>query len=246
MNGDLDKQDNLLDTTDCLEAVSVFRGWKNFLFVIAFCCLLVLQAAFLIAVVKTKAHGKPVEDAKSSPAAQLDIKIPSLANLPNDVNISTAVQKVTADANAQPEEASKGLLRFVKLAHIQWAVRFVNFILVLVATLYCLTMLFSLKVSLLGRLGGINHICRAFFISLLFLVILLPWQIPFGPVVKGAMFTADELVTRCQADRSGIFTAILFYLRFIGYWIVVVAALFFAQLRSGRWTRATLRRLEII
>ena len=48
MNGDLDKQDNLLDTTDCLEAVSVFRGWKNFLFVITFCCLLVLQAAFLI------------------------------------------------------------------------------------------------------------------------------------------------------------------------------------------------------
>ena len=98
----------------------------------------------------------------------------------------------------------------------------------------------------MGRLGGINHISRAFFISLTFLVLLLPWQELFGPVVKGAIFTAEELTCRCQSDKGGIFGVILFYLRFTGYWIVVLLILLFAQLRSGRWTRATLRRLEII
>ena len=48
MNENQGKQDNLLDTTDCLEAVGVFRGWKNFLFIIAACCLLVLQTSFWV------------------------------------------------------------------------------------------------------------------------------------------------------------------------------------------------------
>ena len=37
---------SLLDTTDSLEAVGVFRGWKNFMFLIVFLCLLIVQAAF--------------------------------------------------------------------------------------------------------------------------------------------------------------------------------------------------------
>ena len=53
-----DNQDNLLDTTDCLEAVSVFRGWKNFLFVITFFSLLLLQVVFWMAVVKSNNEKK--------------------------------------------------------------------------------------------------------------------------------------------------------------------------------------------
>ena len=39
---------DLLDTTDCLEAVGVFRGWKNFLFLVVLLCLLLLQASFYL------------------------------------------------------------------------------------------------------------------------------------------------------------------------------------------------------
>ena len=46
MNQDQTNQSNLLDTTDCLEAMGVFRGWKNFLFIIMIFCLLVLQVSF--------------------------------------------------------------------------------------------------------------------------------------------------------------------------------------------------------
>ncbi len=246
-------QDNLLDTTDCLEAVSVFRGWKNFLFIITFFSLLLLQTVFWVAVVKSSNEKKDAlltvegKETQTEPVVTLD---PVVLQLPNDVNfISEAAKQVTADANGQNAETPssvKGVLRFVKFEHLEWTVRFVNFVLVLAATLYCLSLLFSVKISLLGRLGGINHISRAFFISLTFLVLLLPWQELFGPVVKGAIFTAEELTYRCQSDKGSIFGTMLFYLRFTGYWIVVVLTLLFAQLRSGRWTRATLRRLEII
>ncbi|MBN2594218.1 MAG: hypothetical protein JXA81_11985, partial [Sedimentisphaerales bacterium] len=48
MNENQAGPNNLLDTTDCLEAVGVFKGWKNFLFVIVLLCLLFLQASFLL------------------------------------------------------------------------------------------------------------------------------------------------------------------------------------------------------
>ncbi|MHC4679346.1 MAG: hypothetical protein ACYTEK_11670, partial [Planctomycetota bacterium] len=37
---------DLLDTTDCLEAVGVFKGWKNFFFIIIVLCLVLLQTCF--------------------------------------------------------------------------------------------------------------------------------------------------------------------------------------------------------
>src|SRR4030066_1215012 len=48
MNENQASQNSLLDTTDCLEAVGVFKGWKNFLFVIVLLCLLLLQTSFLL------------------------------------------------------------------------------------------------------------------------------------------------------------------------------------------------------
>jgi hypothetical protein len=39
-------QGALIETTDCLEAVGVFRGWKNLFFLIAVVGLLLVQAAF--------------------------------------------------------------------------------------------------------------------------------------------------------------------------------------------------------
>ncbi len=130
-------------------------------------------------------------------------------------------------------------------------IHFFNFILIPAAVLYCLTMLFCLKVSLLGRLGGINHISRAFFLSLTMLVLLLPWQKFFDGIFLGAMYVPEELLSRCDAlcaSEGGckIFCTILYYLRFTGYWLLVTLLLLFAQYRSIRWANTILRRLEII
>ena len=232
MNDNQAKESSLVDTTDCLEAVGVFRAWKNAFFVIALVSLLLLQASFCL--VKT-GYVTPADD---TPVAGVQEQI------------KKAAEKVTTDPNQtitaipEPPKTSLFELTFKRLAGL---IRLFNFVLILAAILYCLTMLFSLKVSLLGRLGGINHIARAFFLSLAFAVFLLPWQRFFPGVVFGAMYTPGEL--RCACAKAGdynIFYTILHYLRFTGYWLLVLLLLIFAQLRSGRWAKAILRRLEVI
>ena len=46
MNENRASPNNLLDTTDCLEAVGVLKGWKNLLFIIMVLCIVLLQACF--------------------------------------------------------------------------------------------------------------------------------------------------------------------------------------------------------
>ncbi len=226
------KESSLVDTTDCLEAVGVFRAWKNFLFVISICCLFLLQASFCL--VKT-GYVTPADD---TPAVGVQEQIKKAA----DKVIADPNQLITAIP--EPQKSSLFELTFERLA---WLIRLFNFVLILTAILYCLTMLFSLKVSLLGRLGGINHIARAFFLSLTFAVLLMPWQRFFPGVVIGAIFTPAELQSACaKAGDYNIFATILHYLRFTGFWLLVLLLLIFAQLRSGRWSKAILRRLEVI
>jgi len=239
MNENQAKPSNLLDTTDCLEAIGVFRGWKNALFIIAILCLLLLQLSFWLV---DTGYVKADDSAKSAT---------SVVVAEDTEKIEEAAKKVAAELNQPTEAAPKQQQvksRFgIKIEHLTWLIRFLDFVLILAAILYCLTMLFSLKVSLLGRLGGINHISRAFFLSLVFLVLLLPWQRFFAGVVAGAIYTPQELLS-CYAagDDRGVFGTTLYYLRFTGYWLLVLLLLIFSQLRSARWAKATLRRLEVI
>ena len=241
MNEGQTNPNDLLDTTDCLEAIGVFRGWKNFLFVIAICCLLVMQVSFWLV---NTGYVRADDDTNSDS---------SVAVVKDTEQIKEAAKQVAAEPN-QPAEAApqkpqqQASPRFgIKFEQLAWLIRFFNFVLILTAALYCLTMLFSLKVSLLGRLGGINHICRAFFLSLTFLVLLLPWQRFFAGVVVGAMYTPQELSSSyANTEISGIFGAILYYLRFTGYWLVVMLLLIFSQFRSVRWAKTVIRRLEVI
>lgn len=236
MNENQAKESSLVDTTDCLEAVGVFRGWKNFLFVISLCSLLMLQVSFWLVKI---GYVEPAGDAAAVGAAGPE-------------QIKKPTETVAIDPNQpiklalKPEKSSLFGMTFNRLS---WLIRFFDFVLILTAILYCLTMLFSLKVSLLGRLGGINHIARAFFLSLTFAVLLMPWQrfFPGMVVVVGAMYTPAELQSACaKADEYNIFATILHYLRFTGYWLLVLLLLIFAQLRGSLWAKAILRRLEVI
>ena len=170
---------------------------------------------------------------------------------PQDANQPTpaAPNQPAPAVSERPSKKPKIRLHFaVTTAQLSWLVRFTDCVLVLAAVLYCLTMLFSLKVSMLGRLGGINHISRAFFLSLAFVVLLLPWQkfFLFPHLVVGAIYTPEELFSGGTGQGKHIFGTVLHYLRFCGYWVLVMLLLIFAQLRSGRWTKAILRRLEVI
>jgi hypothetical protein len=311
----------LLDTTDCLEAVGVFKGWKNFLFIIVLVCLLLLQASFLlvdtgyIEIEQQAVGGEPavmsdvtvLEQESVEPVAEEPQKIiepmmesavetaepaetveaeqvtepekvvepeetsePEKATEPEEAKEpeeemdepEEVVEPNEADEPNQPaEEVSKAsghnlqraiawppteFLSGITFEFLSWVIRVTNAVLILTATLYCLSMLFSLKVSMLGRLGGINHISRAFFLSLLMLILLLPWQRIFGSMVPGAIYTPEELLEWCSAETGDVLDKVIYYLRFSGYWLLILLLLILSQIRSIRWGKAILRRLEII
>ncbi len=267
MNENQIKPDNLIDTTDCLEAVGVFRGWKNFLFAIVILSLFLLQISFWLVNV---GYVKTCDDTKSSPPAAATKDTEQIGEVVKEASdetskigeaakqvavepskIEKAAKQVATEPNQPTETApqqqeSKFRLE-ITFKQLAWLIRFLNFVLIPAAALYCLTMLFSLKVSLLGRLGGINHIARAFFLSLVMLVLLLPWQRFFCGIVVGAIYTPGELVRWYTVETTGgIFGIIFYYLRFTGYWLLVLLLLIFSQFRSIRWAKAILRRLEVI
>jgi hypothetical protein len=104
---------------------------------------------------------------------------------------------------------------------------------------------FGLMVSLVGRLGGINHISRAFVLALITAVLLIPWQV-LGLNVLGVTWTPDELLRWLPTKGTDLWNTVIFYLRFSGYWAAVTLLLLLSQIRSTCWSKSILRRLEII
>lgn len=259
MNRNKAGPNNLMDTTDCLEAVGVFKGWKNFFFVIVILCLLLLQLCFLpvdrgyIKIGDQAGSNAPAVAGELAAEKAQDVREPAKQVSPGQIESNSALSQTESTTKAAALEiqpaigwAPADFLSRITYEQLTWLIRFVNAVLILTATLYCLTLFFSLKVSMQGRLGGINHISRAFFLSLLMLVLLLPWQKIFGLVVTGAIYTPDELVKWYSAGSNNMFDIALYYLRFSGYWLLIFLLLIFSQIRSFRWTKAILCRLEII
>ena len=292
------KKTDIVDTTDCLEAVSAFKAMKNFLFVVVLICLLLLQGAFVLERCGWIEKGGCVGE-----EVLCDVAACSCSELPACDDIEETVEEVEEDVesvemgiedsgsivlepaveNPEPDEADEldaeaetediaeaaatvaeglepeeqeqaesnnmDIIAVLKpeCSHIFGLVRACNFIVVIAAVLYCITLFMSIKISLSGRLGGINHISRAFFLSLFALIILLPWQLVFPAVVKGAIYTPQELL--CSGGLitgSSIVSVIFCYLRFTGLWLLVLLLLICSQLRARKWSRATLRRLGIL
>jgi len=247
---------NLIDTTDNLEAVAVMRSMKNIFFIIVIVCLVLTQAIFWAVnrgCIKTDKQAKTTESAiiitETSSAAATE-----KAAKGNATEIGQAAKTVLADTNQQAQAQSKPTLKFCPMRNVaakitseqlSLAIRTVNFVLILSAILYCLTMLFLLKISLTGRLGGINHIARAFFLSLIILVLILPWQRFFPGVVAGVIYTPEELLNACASQTTDMLGNIMFYLRYVVFWALTMVFLICAQFRSARWVKNTLRRLEV-
>jgi hypothetical protein len=229
-------QSHMIETTDCLEAVGVFRGWKNFFFLLVVVCLVLSQACFWLVNLRLVAVPAPAVEPMTEAEA-----------------VSAVAAEMVADANDTSTpvlgQKSKVRLPFIESLtweHIKRTIELVDGVWIITAGLFCLAMFFSLMVSLIGRLGGINHIARAFFLSLIMFVLIVPWQELIGSSVIGVAYTPAELVKWIANKGSGFTYTLLFYLRFAAYWILAMLLLILSQSRSARWTKAILRRLEII
>jgi len=270
---DTQNQVDIINTTDCLEAVSAFKGAKNFLFMVALICLFLTQAIFWVdcaglidksdpcgkclqacakagvCIISQEKADEPDTIASQAAIAVADtkkgIKLPKPAkSAKSAAKQAPAAETVPAEPTQAPAEAVPKKFKPLRPSCRQAAclIKCCNFILIIVVFLYCVTMFMNIHISLVGRLGGINHISRAFLQSLFAMAFLLPWQCCLPNVVYGAIYMPAELLCRQGAADSMLMT-ILCYLRFTGPWAIVLLLLIFAQFRSIRWARATLRRL---
>lgn len=242
---------NLIDTTDNLEAIAVMRSMKNIFFIIVIVCLVLMQAIFWTinrGCIKTDKQAQITE-------STIVLTEASFSTASENAATGNATETGQADTNqqaqAQPKPTPKvcpmrNVVAKITPEQLSMAIRTVNFVLILSAILYCLTMLFLLKISLTGRLGGINHIARAFFLSLIMLVLILPWQRFFPGVIAGVIYTPEELLNVCASQPTDMFGNIMFYLRYVVFWVLTMLLLICAQSRSARWAKNTLRRLEVV
>ena len=257
---EMSKISDVVDTTDCLEAIGACKCMKNFLFVVVLICLLLLQGVFWL---NTTGNIDMGEEAVQAPAATVDVqdeqpdKAPVTVKTAEDTQAGEAVKKVTGQENEAVEEtvadvtqepAVDKISKYVtpKHAHAVGLIRVCNFVLIVTATLYCLVLLVSLKVSLIGRLGGISHISKAFFLSLFALAILLPWQSFFNGFAVGAIYAPEELFSGWTSWGDTLVCKIFYYLRFSGLWLLTLLLIMMAQCRSGKWSRTTLKRLGVL
>ena len=230
-----------VETTDCLEAVSVFRGWKNLFFVVLLLSLLLTQAAFWAINLGIVASPVPeVEVAGELPEGR-DVDLDALEP-PPDGEVGPAEQ-TPGPENGDLLENVLGEFDYAGLAH---AIELVNGILIIAAALFCFALFFSLMVSLVGRLGGIRHVSRAFILSLILLALMLPWQRLLNSTIVGVVWAPAELAEWLESRDDTVVNTVIFYLRFTGYWLVALLLLIMAQARTARWSKAIVRRLEII
>ncbi len=232
MNGTPDTQGNMIETSDSLEAVGVFRGWKNIFFAIVLVCLLLTQAAFWL--INLKIVAAPAATTSESTAAPTAVA-------------ATPVQ--TGTPAAEKGGATSGLVaKLMPTLDFDYTARvvtLVNGVLLVAGILLAASTFFGLMVSLVGRLGGINHISRAFVLAVIAAVLLVPWQV-LGLNVLGVTWTPAELVRWLPSKGTDLWNTVIFYLRFSGYWAAVALLVLLAQIRSTCWSKSILRRLEII
>jgi len=234
MNESPASSSSAIEMNDSLEAISVFRGWKNIFFAVLLACLLLTQIAFWLINLRIVQAPATTEPGVGSPVA-----------------VATAPGKPASPAGETSKPATTGsgfpgsLFGGLNFDRVARAVELLNGVLVVVAVLLAASIFFGLMVSLVGRLGGLNHVSRAFILSLIAVVLLVPWQL-LGLNVLGVTWTPNELVQWLPARSASFWNTVIFYLRFTGYWAAIVLLLLLSQARTTRWSKSILRRLEII
>ena len=218
----------MIDTTDCLEAVSVFRAWKNFFFLVVLVCLLIVQIAFWL----VDARMVPIPPERTNPSGVTNLS-PIVPTPAVTAPSPSATEPNSAEATQGPAAEGPAILSWLTFARLERIIELANGVLIIAASLFCLSTFFSLTVSLIGRLGGINHIARAFFLSLIMLVLVLPWQKMLALAVPGVVYTPAELIAWMSTKTATTLSTVIYYARFSGYWVVVLLLLIAAQLRSA-------------
>ncbi len=164
----------------------------------------------------------PVREASGTPPATASTQ-PTTATAP-------AAGRDAAGADARLARAEKWQLA---MSHGLGAAKFLAPV---TALLMCITVLFAVTLSLVGRLGGMSGLIGSFYWSLLLLAMVVPWQdiFPGQGMARGAVFGLSELQSgqlRWQMSSQAMLDAIGYFGRFAAYPAAALVAWLIVQIR---------------
>jgi len=212
---------------DAWGAYKSFRGIRFLFFLLTFIGLIALQGAFW-------AVDRGFTDAPQNPNQFVII-----SGTPNQYAPSFEFLQ------DQPQESAPDQSNIDIIA---MTLDITNYVIPFCVIVYCLSLLFGLKLALVGRLGGLTPSSKAFFLSLILLVLIMPWLKIIDVAIPTAMFGTSELAekfSRFQENKpdTDMLGYAAYYGRFCGLWLLAFLLLLMAQLRGFQATKKIRLRL---
>lgn len=216
----------LEDQQDAWEAYSTFRTARTLFFALLLIGLLIAGSCFWV-----------VNQGLVDQALELTGQNATL------IPLGFSGESGESQKNNQQTELVNSLNDLVRISLSIW-----NLVMAFCALLFCLTLLIGLKLALVGRLGGLAEAGKAFFLSLMVMVLIVPWQSIITPQSPGALFRYDYLIDRYLEMRSqpeaGLIPKLGYYGRFIGLWGLSIILLLMSLRRSRQASGKIKARLE--
>ncbi len=99
------------------------------------------------------------------------------------------------------------------------------------AVLYCLSLWMGLNLAMVGRLSGLAPASRAFFLSMILLIFVVPWQRIFNLEIPGVLFTYEQVFEAYSKIRSDeeFMQRMFYYSRFVALWVIAFIVLIATQ-----------------
>jgi len=211
-----------VEQNDALEAYNTFRTARNLFFGLLLAGLIVVQAVFWVVNVGAVDDGLK-NYSSCCPLAKTGPDSPDQAN---------------SDAASQESNQVFSII-------VRSCLRVCSLVLMFAAILYCLVLLIGMKLSLVGRLGGLADTGKAFFAALIVMVLVLPWQGLVAYDIWGTVFSYQELLNcyqqcRTQQGLDLYLACVGYYGRFVGFWLLVLVLVLVAQ----RYSRSAGRQIN--
>lgn len=227
-----------IGASGCVEAFRSVKAGKNVFMWIVLLAILGQLATFVLV------QFVGVLDPLNEPPAEINV-------LPRQAEMEKAEAEESA-AETQPTQLILGKIVKTIIPEAQtqetgtatmweecfrWCLPAMKFFAFVSCLLVVLTLMFSVKLSIIGRLGGIGGFMSAFFWSLILLAMITPWQqVLAATYASGALYNLGELTSQVARVKgtwgasAGVLEVTLFYARFAAYpiiamlvWIAVMA-----------------------
>lgn len=257
-----------IDRNDNWESFRVFLRMRTVFFLFTLLALLAVAAAFWVVdvgLVKGSQGTGGFICQTSAPLEMCQVRLTgeTAAAVPMDSNTPPPTADIAPAGEPQPESAAsvadteKGYIKIKphgcplpelsEQRRAQWlemlvriAIKAGNFVAIFGVVMYSLTLLGGLAVALAGRMGHTADLSRAFFLSLLAVVLIVPWQPLVALYIPGVLFNYEELLNG-HPQGEDVLCLLCYYTRFVGLWAVSFLILIAAQWRSFQAAKA-LRR----